>query len=71
MIHGGGRLTAANAIAAAKPVSPFALAFGANEMDGKILPCHRVKEDGLVRITHETVSRRFPAALIHEPVLIS
>ena len=30
--------------------------FGDNEMDGKILPCHKVKEDGLVRITSETVS---------------
>lgn len=40
--------------------SPFAqaglLGFGANEMEGKILPCHRVKEDGLVRISRETVS---------------
>jgi M-phase inducer tyrosine phosphatase len=30
--------------------------FGDNEMDGKILPCHKVTEDGLVRITSETVS---------------
>lgn len=30
--------------------------FGDNEMDGKILPCHKVKEDGLVRITSDTVS---------------
>lgn len=30
--------------------------FGDNEMDGKILPCRKVKEDGLVRITPETVS---------------
>lgn len=30
--------------------------FGDNEMDGKILPCHKVKEDGLVRITADTVS---------------
>lgn len=29
---------------------------GANEQDGKILPCHRVKEDGLMRITAATVS---------------
>ncbi|KAJ9109227.1 hypothetical protein QFC21_000556 [Naganishia friedmannii] len=55
MIHGDRRLAAADAMAAAKPASPFALGFGANEMDGKILPCHRVKEDGLVRITHETL----------------
>jgi M-phase inducer tyrosine phosphatase len=40
--------------------SPFGqgmLGFGENEKDGKLLPCHRVKEDGLVRITPETVSR--------------
>lgn len=30
--------------------------FGDNEMDGKILPCHKVKEDGLVRVTPQTVS---------------
>lgn len=30
--------------------------FGDNEMDGKILPCHKVKEDGLVRVTPRTVS---------------
>lgn len=30
--------------------------FGDNEMHGKILPCHRVKEDGLVRITPETLN---------------
>lgn len=29
--------------------------FGDNEMDGKVLPCHKVKEDGLVRITPSTV----------------
>jgi M-phase inducer tyrosine phosphatase len=29
--------------------------FGDNEMDGKILPCHKVKEDGLVRVAPETV----------------
>ncbi|KAJ9100069.1 hypothetical protein QFC19_005749 [Naganishia cerealis] len=55
MIHMGGRLAASEAMNTAKPASPFALGFGANEMDGKILPCHRVKEDGLVRITHETL----------------
>jgi M-phase inducer tyrosine phosphatase len=30
--------------------------FGDNEMDGKILPCHKVKEDGLVRVAPSTVS---------------
>lgn len=30
--------------------------FGDNESHGKILPCHRVKEDGLMRVTTETVS---------------
>ena len=30
--------------------------FGTNEMDGKILPCHKVKEDGLMRISADTVS---------------
>lgn len=30
--------------------------FGDNEASGKILPCHRVREDGLMRITAETVS---------------
>jgi M-phase inducer tyrosine phosphatase len=29
--------------------------FGDNEMDGKILPCYKVKEDGLVRVAPETV----------------
>lgn len=55
LIHVGGRL-APESMSNAKPASPFSLGFGANEMDGKILPCHRVKEDGLVRITNETVS---------------
>lgn len=31
--------------------------FGDNEVDGKILPCHKVKEDGLVRITAQTMDR--------------
>lgn len=31
--------------------------FGDNEVDRKILPCHKVKEDGLVRITAETMDR--------------
>ena len=30
--------------------------FGDHELEGKILPCHKVKEDGLVRITADTVS---------------
>jgi len=29
--------------------------FGDNEMDGKILPCYKVKEDGLVRVAPDTV----------------
>lgn len=45
-----------------KKASPFGRGgmpgFGDNEMDGKILPCHKVKEDGLVRITSSTVSHR-------------
>lgn len=35
--------------------------FGDNEMDGKILPCHKVKEDGLVRVTPQTVSSLRPS----------
>jgi M-phase inducer tyrosine phosphatase len=35
--------------------SPGLPRFGDNEMDGKILPCQRVKDDGLVRITPHTV----------------
>jgi M-phase inducer tyrosine phosphatase len=30
--------------------------FGDNEALGKILPCHRVREDGLMRINYQTVS---------------
>lgn len=30
--------------------------FGDNEALGKVLPCHRVREDGLMRITAQTVS---------------
>ncbi len=41
--------------------------FGDNEAQGKILPCHRVREDGLMRITCKTV-RCLPTAL--EMVLI-
>ncbi|KAL7419639.1 m-phase inducer phosphatase [Cryptotrichosporon argae] len=42
-----------------KKTSPFGPGglpgFGDNETEGKILPCHTVKEDGLVRITPETL----------------
>lgn len=31
--------------------------FGDNEAHGKILPCHRVREDGLMRINPRTVRR--------------
>ncbi|KDQ59534.1 hypothetical protein JAAARDRAFT_56545 [Jaapia argillacea MUCL 33604] len=31
--------------------------FGDNEMHGKILPCHRVREDGLMRINPQTVDK--------------
>jgi len=34
--------------------------FGDNEAHGKILPCHRVKEDGLMRVNQQTV-RTIPA----------
>lgn len=30
--------------------------FGDSEADGKVLPCHKVREDGLMRITPHTVS---------------
>ncbi|KAF9505595.1 hypothetical protein BS47DRAFT_1306417, partial [Hydnum rufescens UP504] len=33
--------------------------FGDSEADGKILPCHEVREDGLMRITSDTVLARF------------
>lgn len=40
----------------AKGCSPKSLAgFGVKEVENKILPCHRVSEDGLVRITCNTV----------------
>jgi len=41
-----------------KGESPRGLGFGGfgdNEAHGKILPCHRVREDGLMRITCKTV----------------
>lgn len=43
--------------------------FGDNEAHGKILPCHRVKEDGLMRITARTVI--FNAHTINAVSLIS
>jgi len=62
--HLGGRITPDNFGSSgdgAGQKAPFAqaglLGFGANEMEGKVLPCHSVKEDGLVRVTKETVSR--------------
>ena len=36
------------------PMAPGLPGFG-DEMNGKILPCHKVKEDGLARITPETL----------------
>jgi M-phase inducer tyrosine phosphatase len=39
--------------------------FGDNESHGKILPCHRVTEDGLMRISCQTVSVLvFPSTLV-------
>ncbi|KAL1411333.1 m-phase inducer phosphatase [Vanrija albida] len=39
------------------PYGPGGLpGFGDNEVDGKVLPCHKVKEDGLVRITPQTMT---------------
>ena len=35
--------------------SPGLPRFGDNEMDGKTVPCQRVKDDGLMRITSQTV----------------
>ena len=58
-------LTAAAAIGSKdKEESPSAtnfgmLGFGHNELHGKILPCHRVTEDGLVRIGAQTVCIQF------------
>jgi M-phase inducer tyrosine phosphatase len=40
--------------------SPGLPGFGDNEAHGKILPCHRVTEDGLMRITAKTVRRSVP-----------
>ncbi|KAK4686068.1 M-phase inducer tyrosine phosphatase, partial [Tremellales sp. Uapishka_1] len=49
----------ASPVSKGKKVSPYGPGglpgFGDNEMDGKILPCHKVKEDGLVRITSDTL----------------
>ena len=38
-----------------KHMSPGLPGFGDNETHGKILPCHRVTEDGLMRISGQTV----------------
>ena len=38
-----------------KNLSPGLPGFGDNEAHGKILPCHRVTEDGLMRINGQTV----------------
>jgi len=58
--HLGGRLTPDSFGSVDASRSPYAqaglLGFGANEMEGKVLPCHSVKEDGLVRVKRETVS---------------
>ena len=56
----GGTSDMKSAGARLPPVSSFGQSpglprFGDNEMDGKILPCQRVKDDGLVRITSQTV----------------
>lgn len=40
----------------AKLVTAGLSGFGDNEAQGKILPCHRVREDGLMRIKPKTVS---------------
>jgi len=37
--------------------------FGDNEAHGKILPCHRVREDGLMRVSCKTV-RRLPIEMV-------
>ncbi|WVN85742.1 uncharacterized protein L203_100893 [Cryptococcus depauperatus CBS 7841] len=50
----------ASPIGKGKKISPYGPGglpgFGDNEIDGKILPCHKVKEDGLVRITPNTLN---------------
>lgn len=51
--HVGGRLAPSDG--SCTPAATGLLGFGENELDGKILPCHRVKEDGLVRVKAETV----------------
>lgn len=44
-------------LSAAGARAPGLGGFGDNEASGKILPCHRAKTDGLMRITWDTVSR--------------
>jgi M-phase inducer tyrosine phosphatase len=39
--------------------------FGDSEADGKILPCHKVREDGLMRITSDTVRIFVPCFARH------
>ncbi|KAJ7582837.1 hypothetical protein C8J56DRAFT_894617 [Mycena floridula] len=45
-----------------KQLSPGLPGFGDNEAHGKILPCHRVTEDGLMRITPSTLNRLLDGA---------
>lgn len=58
------RASGAPAIFVQKAASPRAAlvpawgGFGDNEAHGKILPCHRVREDGLMRINTTTVSAK-------------
>ena len=42
-------------------LAPGLPGFGDNEAHGKILPCHRVREDGLMRITPQTVGSASPS----------
>lgn len=49
------------------PYGPGGLpGFGDNEIDGKILPCHKVKEDGLVRITPDTLDELLSGKYSHK-----
>ena len=54
---GEGLANPMNSLNKPSPYGPGGMpGFGDNEMDGKVLPCHKVTEDGLVRITADTVS---------------
>ena len=56
-VSGEGLADPMNSLKQPSPYGPGGMpGFGDNEMDGKVLPCHKVKEDGLVRITADTVS---------------